>query len=378
MSRRSRFGNIRKLPSGKYQASYSHAGKRHTAPTTFPVKGDASAWLAAREREISRGDWAEPEPVARRSAAPVFGEYAARIIANRVAGGLSANTASKYRGLLNGHLLPTFGPVRVDAITVAMVNDWHASYGRRLGGTRANAYRLLASIMRSAIDEGWREGSPCRVRGGAADPRRAVDAEPASPEQVERLADAMRPSWRMLVMLGAYCSLRFGELAELRRRDVEIGNGSAVIRIRRSVARVDGELIVGPPKSAAGRRALAVPPDLVGDLAAHMAEHVGPGRDALVFTAASGAQLYNAKIYRDWNRARGEVGLPGFHFHDLRHTGATWLARNGGTLKERMHRLGHSDYRMAARYEHADAERDALMAARLTRPASTSRRAGAA
>jgi integrase len=188
----------------------------------------------------------------------------------------------------------------------------------------------------------------------------------------------MRPSWRMLVMLGAYCSLRFGELAELRRRDVEIANGRAVIRIRRSVARVDGELIVGPPKSAAGRRALAVPPDLVGDLAAHMAEHVGPGRDALVFTAASGAQLYNAKIYRDWNRARGEVGLPGFHFHDLRHTGATWLARNGGTLKERMHRLGHSDYRMAARYEHADAERDALMAARLTRPASTSRRAGAA
>ena len=64
--------------------------------------------------------------------------------------------------------------------------------------------------------------------------------------------------------------------------------------------------------------------------------------------------------------ARTSAGLPGFHFHDLRHTGATWLARDGATLKERMHRLGHSDYRMAARYEHADAERDAANAERLS------------
>ena len=376
MSARRDFGKLRKLPSGRYQASYVGPDSvRHNAPDTFQTKTDAGAWLAARRTEISREVWAEPAAAVRRSAAPTFGEYADRIVAQRVAGGLSANTASKYRGLLNGHLRPTFGPVRVDAITVAMVNDWHAAYGRRLGGTRANAYRLLASVMRAAIDEGWREGSPCRVRGGAADPRRAVDAEPASPEQVEQLAAAMRPSWRMLVMLGAYCSLRFGELAELRRRDVELANGRAVIHIRRAVARVDGELLVGPPKSAAGRRVIAVPPDLVGDLAAHMAEHVGGGRDALVFTAASGAQLYSGKIYRDWNRARCEVGLPGFHFHDLRHTGATWLARNGATLKERMHRLGHADYRMAARYEHADAERDALMASRLSRPAVVERSA---
>ena len=59
--------------------------------------------------------------------------------------------------------------------------------------------------------------------------------------------------------------------------------------------------------------------------------------------------------------------MPELHFHDLRHTGATWLARDGATLKERMHRLGHSDYRMAARYEHADAERDAANAERLSR-----------
>jgi integrase len=313
---------------------------------------------------------------------PTFAEYASRVLAQRIAAGLRPNTASKYRGLLAGHLVPAFGATPVDQITVAQVNEWYASYGRQTGATRANAYRLLTSVMKSAIDVGLRESNPCRVRGGSADPRRAHDVEAATVEQVDAIADAMRPAWRALVLLGAYCQLRFGELAELRRRDVDLDAG--VIRVRRAMARVDGELIIGPPKSAAGVRNVAVPPHLLGELAAHLAAHTAPGRDALVFSTPRGGQLYHAVIFREWDAARVAAGLPGFHFHDLRHTGATWLAREGATLKERMHRLGHSDYRMAARYEHADAERDAANAERLSRrraqvvPLAGRRKGGAA
>ena len=300
---------------------------------------------------------------------PTFGEYAAEVIARRVANGLSPNTARRYRGLLAGHLLPTFGATRVDQVTVAAVNEWHVAYGRRTPSTRAGAYRLLTSVMKAAIDEGRRESNPCRVPRRRPEPRRAHEVEAATDAQVDALADAMRPEWRMLVLLGAYCQLRFGELAELRRRDVDLdlAAGRGVLKIRRAMTRVDGELIIGPPKSAAGKRDVAVPPHLLGELAAHLAAHVKPGRDALLFTTPRGSQLYHAVMYRDWKRARVAVGLPGFHFHDLRHTGATWLAREGATLKERMHRLGHSDSRMAARYEHADAERDTANAERLSR-----------
>ena len=72
--------------------------------------------------------------------------------------------------------------------------------------------------MKAAIDEGLRESNPCRVRGGGTDPRRAHDIEAATPEQVDALAAAMRPQWQMIVQLAAYCQLRFGELAELRRK----------------------------------------------------------------------------------------------------------------------------------------------------------------
>jgi integrase len=364
------FGSLRKLRSGRWQAAYTGPdGRRHKAATTFGDKTTANLWLRRQQAAIADGSWGQPVPAAR--VVPTFTEYALRVIEHRVSNGLRPSTERKYRGLLAGHLLPAFGPVPIDQITVAGVNEWFTSYGRRVLPTRANAYRLLASMMKAAIDEGWRESNACRVRGGAADPRREHEAEAATPGQVDALAAAMRPQWRMAVLLGAYCQLRFGELAELRRKDVELdlAAGRGVIRVRRAMTRVDGVMLTGPPKSSAGIRAVAVPPHLLGDLAAHLAEHVQPGRDALLFTTPRGEQLYHAVIYGDWHKARADVGLPGFRFHDLRHTGLTWLARDGATLKERMHRAGHSDPRMAARYEHADAERDAANAERLSRRA---------
>jgi len=58
--RSSSFGNVRKLPSGRWQASYWHDGERHTAPTTFPTKGDGTAWLASVRTDITRGAWIDP------------------------------------------------------------------------------------------------------------------------------------------------------------------------------------------------------------------------------------------------------------------------------------------------------------------------------
>jgi hypothetical protein len=57
---RRHFGSVRKLPSGRYQASYWHLAERHTAPTTFTTKADAQAWLSNIETNIHQGDWVDP------------------------------------------------------------------------------------------------------------------------------------------------------------------------------------------------------------------------------------------------------------------------------------------------------------------------------
>lgn len=358
------FGTVRQLPSKRYQASYvwpPASSERHNAPTTFHTKTDARAWLNAQQTDRGRG--VELAAPVRRADVPTFAEYAERWLSQRAADGKAPATMHSYRRSVRGYLVPALGELRLTEIRVATVNEWFASFGTAKASTRAKAYRVLTSIMRQAIAEDWIAASPCQVRGGSADPLRDHRVIVATPEQVHTIADAMPDRWRLLVLLGAYGQLRFGELAELRRSDVDLDAG--VIRIRRAMSRVDGRIVVGPPKSQAGKRSVAVPPHVLAELRAHVAAYAQPGRSGLLFTTPRGAQLYSSVIHREWSAARSSADLPELHFHDLRHAGITWLARLGATTKERMRRVGHSTPAMVLRYEHADDARDAELADRL-------------
>ena len=67
MAGKRQFGNVRQLPSGRWQAFYRYAEQRHKAHTTFETKMDAEGWLVDERRQIERDDWTPPE--ARRQAA---------------------------------------------------------------------------------------------------------------------------------------------------------------------------------------------------------------------------------------------------------------------------------------------------------------------
>ena len=80
MAARRGFGKVRKLPSGRWQASYiGPDGERHNAAETFLTKTDAAGWLAAKQTDIGRETWGKPAPAAR-AAVPYFADYAARVI----------------------------------------------------------------------------------------------------------------------------------------------------------------------------------------------------------------------------------------------------------------------------------------------------------
>lgn len=146
----------------------------------------------------------------------------------------------------------------------------------------------------------------------------------------------------MMVLLAAWCGLRFGEITELRRHDVDLAEG--VVKIRRAVVRVDGMFVIGTPKSDAGTRDVSIPPHLLPAVKTHLASNIIGGRDGLLFPAAGDPtkHLAPATLYKVFYNARAEAGRPDLRFHDLRRTGAVLAASTGATLAELMARLGHS------------------------------------
>jgi integrase len=333
--------------------------RRHLAPVTFDTRKDAESWLAAVQTDIARGDWHRPVT---HPAMDLFESYARSWLATRQ---LTPRTRSEYRKLIDGHLIPAFGSLRLDEITPVMVRDWYATLSTTTGPTRrARAYALLRTILGTAVTDDLIAASPCRIRG-AGQTKRARTIRPATLEQLGVIAETIRPEYSAAVLLAAWCGLRFGEVAELRRRDVDPGKG--MLRIRRAVTHVDGQPIVGPPKSQAGIRDVAIPPHLRPALVAHLRTHTALGRDALLFPAPTGGQLRSdGALHESFHAARTAAGRPDLRFHDLRHTGATLAAGAGASLAELMRRLGHSTSAAALAYQHGTDERDQLIAAALS------------
>ena len=354
------FGTVRQLPSGMYQARYvTPAGERVSAPTLFQTKMDADDWLSLRRADIIRAKW---QPEARKTSARTkLADYANAWLERR---DLKPRTRAEYRRLLDKQILGDLGERTLSGIASEDVRAWYSAVGDRTGPTeRAHAYQLLRTILGTAVTDDLIAANPCRIRG-AGQAKRVRQIRPATLDELAVIVQAMPPRLRLLVLLSSWCALRFGEATELRRRDVDAKAGT--LRIRRGVTRVNGGHVVGTPKSAAGSRDVAVPPHLLPLLVAHLAEFCQPGKDGLLFPAAHGGHLAPATLYGAWYPARHVACRDDLRWHDLRHTGATLAASTGATLAELMARLGHSTPAMAMRYQHAAAERDREIAARLS------------
>lgn len=121
-------------------------------------------------------------------------------------------------------------------------------------------------------------------------------------------------------------------------------------------------LAFGPPKSRAGRRTVPFPDLLKADLSKHLERLDLHDDQALVFTSPMGTPLRHSNFYRAWMPALAKAGLPGIHFHDLRHAGNTLTADAGASLRELMDRMGHSSTRAALIYMHSSDERQRMLA----------------
>jgi integrase len=214
--------------------------------------------------------------------------------------------------------------------------------------------------MNTAADDGLIRRNPCRIKGAGQEksPERPV----LTIAQVYALADLIDQRYRALVLLGTFGSLRWGELAALRRRDIDLK--AFTIRVERQLTETArGGLTFGAPKSDAGVRVVSLPSVIAPDLDQHLDLYAQDGDDGLIFTSPTGTPLRHSNFYRRvWLPTLRKAGMAGVHFHDLRHAGNTFTADAGANLRELMARMGQSSTRAAMVYLHSTDERQRTLA----------------
>ena len=263
MAPRRKFGYVRRLPSGKWQASYlGPDGERHAAEVTFPSEVDAERYLAMTARQIRSGEWTDLRQLGRRTLRECCEAY---LDENPRVGRRWAETCRRNMRLHLGELLD----LPISQIRPPTVRAWYAKQ-RRLGkspsGT-AQSYRFIRSVLNVAVADEAIPANPCKIPG--AGNLKAAERPTATPEQVAALIEAITPRYRAAVVLAAWCGLRRGEVCALRVADVNLEEGT--VRVHKNWV----ELLQAPvrfekdPKTEAGKRTVNIPPHVIPILVEH-------------------------------------------------------------------------------------------------------------
>ena len=361
-ARRRSWGTLRTMRNGRIQASYIYDGdgRRYYAIHTYDSKMDAEGWLANERKLIELAQWSPPESRAKLQALAgvTLREYADQWMEHR---DLTPKTRSLYTRLLNSRILPELRNETLRAVTPAKVRAWWVGLGKETPTSNTQAYQLLKALYNTAVEDKAATENPCQIKS-AGKPPKPRDVKPLTPAELEKVAEKVPEKYRVAVPVAAWCGLRFGELIELRRKDVHTEGDRMTLRVRRAATTVDNRLVVGNPKTDAGVRDVTVPPHVAEMLREHMTKHTGRGPEAFLFTTTRGRRLSTTAFTKSVKAGFAAVGKPDMRVHDLRHVGATLAAQAGATTKELMSRLGHTTPAMAMRYQIAAQERDVKIA----------------
>lgn len=346
-SRTSSFGHVERLDSGRWRARYTGPDGRRRSKT-FDTKTDARRWLATEQADVVRRAWRAPE-VGKRTVGAYATDYLAR-------SDLRASTRQLYEGIWRLHLRETWDAVPVRDVTPQRVRQWHQTATSTVKPTAlVQAYRLLRALMNVAVSDEVITTNPCRLRSAGV-PKSARPSRALTAAEVQAVTAKIPARYQALVQVLAFGGLRFGEATALRRRDV--APTGEWVAVTRSVRRISGKWVVGPPKTEAGRRTVALPPSVATQLTAHLQAHVPEDQEALVFGTSTGHFLAVSNFHSTFRRAATACSLEPVRVHELRHTGATLAAATGASTAELMHRLGHSSPTAALIYQHATNHRD--------------------
>jgi len=332
IERRVRGGKIRWV--ARY---YDPDGRRRGK--VFDRKVDAQNFQAQNTTSKITGNYVDP----------VRGKIKLSAMADKwlaTQGHLKPSTLARYEGIVEKHINPRWGTTPLVKISHEDVAEW-VSKIRLSPASVAYIHRVFSLIMELAVRGGRISRNPAHGVRLARRPK--AEKKFLSRVEVFRLADAaadypipeVGQQYRVLILVLAFCGLRWGEVAGLRVGRLDLLRHR--MAVSETLSEVGGRLLWGTPKSHAAR---SVPiPGFLVDLLAEVAADKSPGD--LVFTTWRGKPLRNLNFRRDvFDRAAEDVGLAGLTPHVLRHTAASLAVSAGANVKAVQRMLGHASAAM--------------------------------
>ena len=330
-----------KRGQGKWLGRYRGPDGRERTKM-FPTKGEARAWAEAQEARMRRGEWSDPSMarITVREWAPIWQATLA----------VKPKTAHSYDSLLRTCVLPRWGSVRLDQITLAEVRTWVAGMtgqdGEPLSPSRVRqAHHVLKAMLDLAVEDGRLIRNPAKPTSGKLKHMlpKVATAKPhryLSHSQLIALSEHAGEHKALILVMG-YCGLRWGEVSALQVRDLDLL--ARRLHVRRSVSDVGGVLMFSTTKTHE-TRAVPFPQSLAPLLEAQIN---GRGPDDPLFPAPHGNFLHPRNFRtRVFDKAVKDAGLPFITPHDLRHTAASLAVASGATVKAVQKMLGHASAAM--------------------------------
>ena len=327
------------------------SGRQHNK--SFTRRIDAERFLTGVESSKLVGAYIDPS-----AARLTVGVWSERWLQGQAH--LKPSTAERYAGILREHVTPRWGTTRLADVSHADVQAWVTTLSvHRSAATVRKVHRVLSLVLALAVKDGRLVRNPA---AGVSLPRVvAVERRYLTHTQVDQLAEACaapRPElvskyrrhserrgddYRLVVLFLGYTGVRFGEMAALRVRRLDLMRRRAEIVASVTVVQGRGQ-VWGTPKGHE-RRDVPIPRFLIDELSAHVA---GKGLDDLVFPGVRGGGALRVPVFRRaaFDYAAAAVGLEGLHPHELRHTAASLAIASGANVKVVQQMLGHKSATM--------------------------------
>jgi integrase len=336
-------------------------GRKQRWHSGYETKRDASRALTEILATLQAGSYVEPSKQTVRQFADEW--------LDAVQPTIRASTLASYRLNVLSYIVPRVGDVPLQQLTASRLNKMYADLlatGRRDGerGLGARTVGYVHTLAHRMLRDAVRWGRVTRNVADQADPPRTRTRPPmkiwnATDLRIflEHVAeDRLYAAW----LLSATTGMRRGELLGLRWSDVDLDGGR--LSVVQTLIMVDYKLTFSTPKTARGRRSVAMDAMTVAALRTHRARQLeerlacGPGynKSNLVFCREGGAPVRPDWFSTEFEHHVKATGLPWIRLHGLRHTHASLALAANVHPKVVSERLGHSTIAMTLdTYSHA-------------------------
>ncbi len=352
----------------RFVACYRDPEGRQRSAGTFSSRRAAERAANREEAKVRDGAWHDHS-----RGEVTFAEYVETVWLPSKH--VEVSTLAAYRSYLDKHFIPVFGRRPMGKILPTEIQRWVTTateHGLSPASVR-KYHTMLHSVFQRALRDRVVTFNPCAHTELPKVVKKKTRT--LTPAEYAAILTALPAQHRLMIETAINTGLRWGELIALKPRHLNLDTGrltveETIVEISTKNSPTGNRMLTKPYPKGNQPRTMALPEDLVTQLAAHIAEN-GLGSGDLLFATREGTPISrNTFRTRVWRPAVNASGIDfDVRVHDLRHAHASWLLAGGSDLKSVMDRMGHAQITTTQKYLHTlpDADTKNLAALHRTR-----------